>query len=120
MLCHQRATNRLGRLLLGHQTRKIVLEDLAVGVSGYRAPSFSVNLEMSGRSMHQRAGYRYSSSVYRFGTTIGTPDAPGSRTTSAPVWSVPLTTMRLFGRNWRRRQQLLWMPYAMSVGCCDE
>jgi polysaccharide deacetylase family protein (PEP-CTERM system associated) len=84
---------------------KALLEDLGgVPVLGYRAPSFSI-----GRSNPwafeelQRAGYRYSSSVYPIvHDHYGMPEAPRfafTPTGSSGFIEVPPTTLRVFSRN---------------------
>lgn len=85
------------------QRAKAVLEDTAgVPVQGYRAPSFSIGAgNLWALETLQRAGYRYSSSIYPVRHDhYGMPDAP--RFAYAPragLLEVPPTTLRLFNRN---------------------
>ena len=83
---------------------KIILEDLTgTEVKGYRAPSFSIN-EANGWAFDciARAGYRYSSSIYPIRHDhYGMPDAPRfAYHVRDRLLEVPITTARLFGRNW--------------------
>lgn len=86
------------------QLAKIVLEDIAgVEVRGYRAPSFSVGSANEWAfECIERAGYRYSSSIYPIRHDhYGAPDAPRfSYDVREGLLEVPVTTARLFGRNW--------------------
>jgi polysaccharide deacetylase family protein (PEP-CTERM system associated) len=81
-----------------------VLEDLGgVEVNGYRAPSFSIGYANPWAfDCIARAGYRYSSSVYPIRHDhYGMPDAPRfAHDVRVGLLELPLTTMRLFGRNW--------------------
>ncbi|TMW74872.1 DUF3473 domain-containing protein [Thauera sp. UPWRP] len=83
---------------------KAVLEDI-IGheVTGYRAPSFSIGTaNLWAHDCIAEAGYRYSSSVYPVKHDhYGIPDAPRFpwRLDSGLV-EIPVTTMRVFGRNW--------------------
>ena len=118
---HQRASEQSPEAFFSDiQLAKIVLEDLGgVEVTGYRAPSFS-----SGHANPwafeciERAGYRYSSSVYPIRHDhYGMPDAPRfTHDVREGLIEVPLTTMRLFGRNWPAGGggYFRLMPYTMS------
>ena len=101
-LTHHRADSQNNRQFLDDVTRaKGILEDIgAVSVKGYRAASFSINKSnLWAFEMLERAGYRYSSSLY---PTRYIPEAPqfafypgqGSRFIEIPVSSV-----RRFGLN---------------------
>jgi polysaccharide deacetylase family protein (PEP-CTERM system associated) len=83
---------------------KTILEDIAgVEVKGYRAPSFSISTETEwAHDCILEAGYRYSSSVYPIRHDhYGIPDAPRFAYRSRPgLLEVPITTTRLFDRNW--------------------
>ena len=80
------------------------LQDLGgVAVLGYRAPTFSIGprnpwaFDVLGEE-----GYAYSSSVYPVRHDLyGAPDAPRFpyRPTAAPLVEIPMTTVRLAGRN---------------------
>jgi len=83
---------------------KKLLEDLSgEAVLGYRAPSFSIGPNESWA--HEEllgAGYRYSSSVYPVNHDhYGWPDAPRIPfVTESGLLEVPLSTLRLRGRNY--------------------
>jgi polysaccharide deacetylase family protein (PEP-CTERM system associated) len=102
---HKRASEQSPEAFFSDiQLAKIVLEDIAgVEVRGYRAPSFSIEYA-SGWAFEciERAGYRYSSSIYPIRHDhYGTPDAPRfTHDVRKGLLEVPVTTMRLFGRNW--------------------
>ncbi|SEN07337.1 XrtA system polysaccharide deacetylase [Nitrosomonas marina] len=84
---------------------KAVLEDISSrAVVGYRAPSFSINSKnLWALDCLADAGYRYSSSIYPVQHDhYGMPDAP--RFAYFPrgesgVLELPVTTVRLWGRN---------------------
>ncbi len=85
------------------RTRRLLEDVGGAAVAGYRAPTFSI-----GRTNQwafdalEAEGYRYSSSVYPVRHDLyGTPDAPRSpyRPGSGALWEIPMTTVRLFGRN---------------------
>jgi polysaccharide deacetylase family protein (PEP-CTERM system associated) len=102
---HQRATEQNPAAFFSDiQLAKIVLEDLTgVEVMGYRAPSFSIGQGNSWAfECIERAGYKYSSSVYPIKHDhYGMPDAPRfAHDVRGGLLEVPVTTMRLFGRNW--------------------
>jgi polysaccharide deacetylase family protein (PEP-CTERM system associated) len=83
---------------------KALLEDIGgVPVIGYRAPTFSINQRNPWAfDVLAREGYRYSSSVYPIHHDLyGMPDAPRApfRPTTGALWEIPLTTLRLLGRN---------------------
>jgi polysaccharide deacetylase family protein (PEP-CTERM system associated) len=84
---------------------KAVLEDIAgVRVNGYRAPTFSINTRnLWAFSILAQEGYQYSSSINPVRHDLyGMPEAP--RTPFRPhadgVLEIPMTTVRLWGRNW--------------------
>ena len=84
---------------------KKLLEDTGgVAVSGYRAPTFSLNATTPWAfAVLVEQGYRYSSSVYPVKHDLyGMPDAPRFpyRPGAGPLWEIPLTAVRLLGRNW--------------------
>lgn len=83
---------------------KAVLEDITgAAVTGYRAPSFSIGTaNLWAHDCIAEVGYRYSSSVYPVKHDhYGIPDAPRFpwRLPNGLV-EVPVSTVRLFGRNW--------------------
>jgi polysaccharide deacetylase family protein (PEP-CTERM system associated) len=84
---------------------RTVLEDIGgVAVIGYRAATFSINARtMWAYPILRDEGYRYSSSINPIRHDLyGMPDAP--RQPFLPrddgVIEIPMTTVRLFGRNW--------------------
>ena len=118
---HQRASEQSPEAFFADiQLAKIVLEDIAgVEVWGYRAPSFSIGHGNAWAfECIERAGYRYSSSVYPIRHDhYGTPDAPRfTHDVREGLLEMPVTTMRLFGRNWPAGGggYFRLMPYAMS------
>lgn len=84
---------------------KSLLEDIGGrSVKGYRAPSFSINgSNLWALDCLEEAGYRYSSSIYPVvHDHYGMPDAPRfafSPGGSQGILELPVTTVRLFGRN---------------------
>lgn len=82
---------------------KILLEDLSgVEVKGYRAPSFSIGKKnLWAFDCLQRAGYRYSSSVYPIRHDhYGMPESPRFvYEIRDGLLEIPVTTLRLFNRN---------------------
>jgi len=118
---HQRASEQSPEAFYADiHLAKIVLEDLAgVEVKGYRAPSFSIgNANPWAFDCIARAGYRYSSSIYPIRHDhYGLPDAPRfAHDVREGLLEVPLTTMRLFGRNWPAAGggYFRLMPYSVS------
>ena len=118
---HKRASEQSPEAFFSDiQLAKIVLEDLGgVEVRGYRAPSFSIGpTNPWAFECIERAGYRYSSSIYPVRHDhYGTPDAPRfTHDVREGLLEVPVTTMRLFGRNWPAGGggYFRLMPYAMS------
>lgn len=83
---------------------KAVLEDITgQGVSGYRAPSFSIGTNnLWAHDCIAEAGYAYSSSVYPVKHDhYGIPGAPRFPwRLESGLMEVPVTTLRAFGRNW--------------------
>jgi polysaccharide deacetylase family protein (PEP-CTERM system associated) len=82
---------------------KAMLEDLGrAPVLGYRAPTFSVGRRSSwAHAILAEEGFGYSSSVYPIAHDLyGEPDAPRRPFCPLPGFvEIPLTTVRLFGRN---------------------
>jgi polysaccharide deacetylase family protein (PEP-CTERM system associated) len=81
-----------------------LLEDVGgVPVIGYRAPTFSINKRNPWAfDVLEQAGYRYSSSIYPIQHDLyGMPDAPRApfRPQGGQLVEIPMTTLRLFGRN---------------------
>jgi polysaccharide deacetylase family protein (PEP-CTERM system associated) len=118
---HQRASEQSPEAFFADiQLAKIVLEDICGNeVKGYRAPSFSIG-ESSGWAFEciERAGYLYSSSIYPIRHDhYGNPDAPRfAHEVREGLVEMPITTMRLFGRNWPAGGggYFRFLPYAMS------
>jgi polysaccharide deacetylase family protein (PEP-CTERM system associated) len=82
---------------------KALLEDIGgVAVAGYRAPTFSVGVRSRwAHAILAEEGFRYSSSVYPVAHDLyGVPEAPRHPFCPLPGFiEIPMTTMRLFGRN---------------------
>lgn len=82
---------------------KVLLEDIGdIEVKGYRAPSFSIGSgNLWALDTLQRAGYRYSSSIYPIQHDhYGMPDAPRfAHQIRDGLTEVPPTTLRVFNRN---------------------
>ena len=82
---------------------KALLEDIGgIAVAGYRAPTFSVGVESHwAHAILAEEGFHYSSSVYPVTHDLyGVPDAPRHPFCPLPGFvEIPMTTMRLFGRN---------------------
>ena len=99
---------------------KTLLQDIAgVAVQGYRAPSFSIGPDnLWALDVLQRAGYRYSSSIYPVAHDhYGSPDAPRfAHQIRAGLIEVPPTTVRLFQRNFPASGggYFRFFPYALS------
>lgn len=111
---HELASHGYGHLRATEQTRaefaqdvhraKALLEDIGgVAVMGYRAPSFSIGpSNLWAFDVLHEVGYRYSSSVYPVRHDhYGMPEAPRTPfVTACGLIEVPLSTVRLAGRNW--------------------
>ena len=101
---HQRASDLTeAEFTADIESAKQILEDLCgVEVTGYRAPSFSIGAgNLWAFDCLARAGYRYSSSIYPIAHDhYGMPDAPRfAYQVNDSLLEVPITTLRLFGRN---------------------
>ena len=102
---HQRADGQSAEIFRADVTRtKKLLEDLAgTAVRGYRAATFSIG--PGNRWAYDElaaAGYGYSSSVYPIAHDLyGDPNGARVpyRAGASGLTEIPLTTMRLFGRN---------------------
>jgi polysaccharide deacetylase family protein (PEP-CTERM system associated) len=118
---HERAT-ALERpaFLADIRLAKAVLEDIAGrGVTGYRAPNFSVGRGNAWAfDCMVEAGYRYSSSLYPIRHDhYGDPDAPRFAHEVRPgLLEVPVATIRMFGSNLPAGGggYFRLLPYAMS------
>ncbi|WP_382324565.1 XrtA system polysaccharide deacetylase [Hydrogenophaga sp. UC242_53] len=118
---HQRVSDLTEAEFFDDITRsKGLLEDLGgQAVWGYRAPSFSIGAKnLWALDTLQRAGYRYSSSIYPVKHDhYGMPDAPRfAYETSGGMMEVPPTTLRMFNRNLPSSGggYFRLMPYALS------
>jgi polysaccharide deacetylase family protein (PEP-CTERM system associated) len=102
---HLRATEQgRGEFLADIRLAKAVLEDISgTGISGSRAPSFSVGPgNVWAFDCISEAGYRYSSSVYPIRHDhYGVPDGQRFAHESSPgVLELPVATVRMFSKNW--------------------
>lgn len=99
---------------------KVILEDLCgTEVKGYRAPSFSIGAgNLWAFDCLDRAGYRYSSSVYPIRHDhYGMPDSPRFAYSVRPgLVEIPVTTLRALGRNLPSSGggYFRLLPYALS------
>lgn len=85
------------------RTRKTLEDAAGVAVTGYRAPSFSIDARTPwAHAVLAEAGYAYSSSVAPISHDhYGWPDAPHFAyrpVSDAPLIELPITTATLFGR----------------------
>jgi polysaccharide deacetylase family protein (PEP-CTERM system associated) len=118
---HQRASEQTeGEFFDDIARAKAILEDLSANaVVGYRAPSFSIGqANLWAFDCLQRAGYRYSSSVYPIRHDhYGMPDSPRfAHRLDNGLLEVPVSTVRLFDRNWPSSGGGFFrlLPYALS------
>jgi polysaccharide deacetylase family protein (PEP-CTERM system associated) len=118
---HQRANEQDEDAFFSDIARaKCMLEDISgLGVCGYRAPSFSIGAGNAWAfDSIQRAGYRYSSSIYPIRHDhYGMPDAPRfTHRVRDNLLEVPITTMRLLACNWPAGGggYFRLMPYGVS------
>ncbi|KQP23157.1 XrtA system polysaccharide deacetylase [Pseudorhodoferax sp. Leaf267] len=101
---HQRASDQSEDVFLTDiRQAKQILEDLSgVAVQGYRAPSFSIGTgNLWAFDCLQRAGYRYSSSIYPIRHDhYGMPDSPRfAYEVRDGLLEIPVTTLRVMNRN---------------------
>lgn len=86
------------------RTRALLEDTGGVSVTGYRAATFSIGTRtMWAFPILREEGYRYSSSINPIRHDLyGMPDAPRVpfHPTQGGVLELPMTTVRLFGRNW--------------------
>ena len=113
---HELASHGIAHVRADHQSRvqfandvrtaKEMLEDIGgTAVLGYRATSFSITRRnLWALSALEEAGYSYSSSTHPIKHDLyGIPEQPRFAFYPFPNSSfveIPVTTMRLFGRNW--------------------
>jgi polysaccharide deacetylase family protein (PEP-CTERM system associated) len=86
------------------QARQVLEDTGGVPVVGYRAATFSIGAS-NGWAFRvlQEEGHFYSSSVNPIAHDLyGMPEAPRTpfRPDGCQMWEIPMTTVRLFGRNW--------------------
>lgn len=111
---HELASHGFNHLRADRQTRdefrsdvrdtRRLLEDIGgVPVVGYRAATFSIGRKnWWAYDVLSEEGYAYSSSVFPIVHDLyGVPDAPREpfRPSAAPILEIPLTTIRVFGKN---------------------
>ena len=101
---HERASDQTQDAFFADiQLAKLILEDLCgTEVKGYRAPSFSIGKSnLWAFDCLQKAGYRYSSSVYPIQHDhYGMPDSPRFAYQIRPgLLEIPVTTLRVLNRN---------------------
>ncbi len=101
---HERASDLSRQAFTDDVTRaKSLLEDLSgQAVIGYRAPSFSIGVKnLWAFEVLDRAGYRYSSSVYPIKHDhYGMPDSPRfAYRVGAGLLEIPITTVRMGKHN---------------------
>lgn len=86
------------------RTRQTLEQIGGTSVIGYRAATFSIGTQnMWAFEGLLQAGYRYSSSINPIKHDLyGMPNAPRSpfKPRGLPIWELPMTTIRAFGRNW--------------------
>ena len=104
---HTRADSQDPQTFRADVTRtRALLEDVGgVAVTGYRAATFSIGARNTWAfRVLAETGHRYSSSVNPIAHDLyGMPDAPRSPfrpQDAATLWEIPMTTVRIFGRNW--------------------
>lgn len=100
---HQRADGQTPEVFRADVRRaRGLLEDLGgVAVIGYRAPTFSIGARNQwAYDVLAEEGHRYSSSVYPVRHDLyGSPDAPRFPYRAGALVELPMTTVRVLGRN---------------------
>jgi polysaccharide deacetylase family protein (PEP-CTERM system associated) len=83
------------------RARRLLQDIGGVAVRGYRAPTFSMGPRTPWAwDVLAEEGHTYSSSVYPIRHDLyGEPDAPRTPHRRGGLWEVPMTTLRLRGRN---------------------
>ncbi len=105
------------------RARELLEQIGGVAVRGYRAPSFSIGARTPwAHRVLRETGHRYSSSVYPVRHDhYGDPEAPRfpHQREDDGVMELPVTTVRLFGRNWPAAGggYFRLLPYAVSRRC---
>lgn len=105
-----------------HRARAVLEDCAGIRVNGYRAPSFSIgSANLWAFQALERAGYRYSSSVYPVQhDRYGIPDAPPFAfhpLAGSGFVEIPVTTVRRFGKRWPcgGGGYFRLLPYSVSV-----
>lgn len=117
---HERASQQTEKAFYSDvNLAKLILEDIGgESIKGYRAPSFSIGRDnLWAFDCLERAGYRYSSSIYPIRHDhYGMPEAPRSAHSIGSLLEVPASTLRLFNRNWPASGggYFRLMPYGFS------
>jgi polysaccharide deacetylase family protein (PEP-CTERM system associated) len=118
---HERASDQSAEVFFADIERaKMLLEDLSgQQVQGYRAPSFSIGTaNLWAFDCLQRAGYRYSSSIYPIRHDhYGMPDSPRfAYQVRDGLIEIPVTTLRVMNRNLPSSGggYFRLLPYALS------
>ena len=117
---HERASDQTETAFFADvNLAKLILEDLAgQEVKGYRAPSFSIGAKnLWAFDCLERAGYRYSSSIYPIRHDhYGMPEAPRHAHSVGNLLEIPATTLRFLNRNWPASGggYFRLMPYGLS------
>jgi polysaccharide deacetylase family protein (PEP-CTERM system associated) len=117
---HERASDQTETAFFADiNLAKLILEDLAgQEVKGYRAPSFSIGARnLWAFDCLERAGYRYSSSIYPIRHDhYGMPEAPRHAHSVGGLLEIPATTLRFLNRNWPASGggYFRLMPYGLS------
>ncbi len=122
---HERADRQdAGAFFADVTAAKAVLEDKSgTKVRGYRAPTFSIGPQnWWAYDMLTKAGYEYSSSIYPISHDLyGMRDAPRMpfHPVDGPLLEIPMTTIRLFGRNFPAAGggYFRLLPYSLSRWC---
>ena len=117
---HERASDQTPESFFADiNIAKLILEDLSgTEVKGYRAPSFSIGEKnLWAFECLERAGYRYSSSIYPIHHDhYGMPNAPRHAHSVGGLIEIPATTFRFLNRNWPASGggYFRLMPYGLS------
>ena len=100
--------NRLSPATFREDVRrsKVILEDVSgKDVIGYRAPTFSIGQDTNwAHRILEEEAYSYSSSIYPIQHDLygmhTAPRQPFRPASCRVLWELPLSTRRIFGRNW--------------------
>jgi polysaccharide deacetylase family protein (PEP-CTERM system associated) len=122
---HERASDQTPESFFADiNLAKLILEDISShAVKGYRAPSFSIGEKnLWAFECLERAGYRYSSSIYPIRHDhYGMPNAPRHAHSIGSLVEIPCTTLRFLNRNWPASGggYFRLMPYSLSRWMID-